>query len=124
MAHSSLKESSVMRTCCTLLALWAGLGLGPAALAQPTAPAREDAERVEQLIKQLSSTKFAEREKATKEIEALGSAALEPLRKAARGEDPEARMRAAKVLKALEEKVAAADLLAPTRVRLVCKDTP
>lgn len=56
------------------------------------------AEEVERLVEQLGHPKFAERERAARELIATGLPAFAPLRSAANHPDPEIRFRAAKVL--------------------------
>lgn len=98
---------------------------GPSSGARPDeAPPAPDAARIAELIGQLGSDTFADREKATKELEAIGAPALDALRKAARDDEPERRKRAEGLVKKIEGRVEAAKLLAPRRVRLSYKDTP
>jgi uncharacterized protein (TIGR03067 family) len=66
-----------------------------------------DAERVATLIKQLGADEFAQREAASKELEAIGEPALAPLREAAKsGRDAEVRLRAAQIIKAIAVRTA------------------
>ncbi|HEV3204765.1 MAG TPA: hypothetical protein VGY77_10290, partial [Gemmataceae bacterium] len=51
-------------------------------------------DRINKLIEQLGSNQFKEREEATKALEALGTAALEPLQKAIKNSDVEIQRRA------------------------------
>lgn len=61
-------------------------------------------DRVPRLIQQLGDDSFVAREAASKELEAIGDAALEALRKAASAaKDPEIRQRAAGVIQAIAE---------------------
>lgn len=64
------------------------------------APRQRDG--IDELIKNLASETFRVREDASRELWATGQAALEPLREAARSEDPERAMRAAEVVEKLE----------------------
>ena len=102
------------------------LGLGLAVLL--AAPARTadnvDPERIGKLIKQLGSAEFAEREKASKELDAIGTPALEPLQKALKSDDAEVRLRAEDLVKKIEKRLQSEKILTPTRIRLVYKDTP
>jgi hypothetical protein len=98
--------------------------LGLAALAAPSVPAADRAATVAGLIDQLGHQEFAEREKASRDLEALGPAALEPLRQAARSDDPEVRRRAGDLVRRLEARLLSEKILAPTRVRLNYKDVP
>jgi hypothetical protein len=100
------------------------LGLGAVAVLPAPAADKADAERIAKLIKQLASDSFAEREKATDDLDAIGLPALEALRKAAQSEELEVRMRAGRIVAKLEKQLESAKLLAATKVRLVCKDTP
>ncbi len=68
---------------------------------KPSAVAPE-AERIQPLVRQLDSDDFAEREKATRELEKVGAPALGALRKAASAGSPEVRRRAADLLRRLE----------------------
>ncbi len=105
-----------------LLAL--GLGLG-VLMAAPAADApKADAEHIAKLVKQLGSDSFEDREKAAKELETLGTAALPALRTAAKADDAEVRMRAQAIIQKTERKAAAEKLLAATKVKLSFKDTP
>lgn len=62
--------------------------------------------QVERLIHQLGSAQFAERKGAAKELERVGEAALEPLRKAASGDkDAEVRRRARTLSAKLEKRL-------------------
>ena len=96
------------------------LCLGIAVTGQEKAPP----DRATTLIHQLGSKRFAEREQATRALDALGPVALDALRKATRHKSLEVRRRAQTLLRKIERRVAAARLLAPARVRLVYKDTP
>ncbi|HWY85086.1 MAG TPA: hypothetical protein VNX28_00085, partial [Gemmataceae bacterium] len=79
---------------------------------------------IAQLITQLGSDSFADREKATKELEKIGTPALDALRKATQGDDPERKRRAAQLVSKIEARVLEAAMLAARRVHLVYKDTP
>ena len=92
------------------------------ALAQESAGQKDD--RVTQLIKQLGSTKYSEREKAQRELEQIGMPALEPLRKATKDNDLEVSRRSQELVKKLVDKITAQALLAPKMVNLSFKDTP
>jgi len=106
------------------LSLVVGLALAGYALLQPSAAAGQDDDRVAQLITQLGNSKYAEREKAQRDLEVLGMPALEQLRKAVNDADLEISRRSQELLKKLEDKLAAAILLAPKKVKLSFKDTP
>ncbi len=76
------------------------------------------------LVGQLGSPRFAERERATRELEALGPAALDALRRAAREGSLEVRRRAAALVRKIERRAETARFLAPTKLRLAFKDVP
>jgi hypothetical protein len=59
---------------------------------------------VARLIAQLGSERFAEREGATRQLEAAGESALGALRKALTSDDLEVRRRAKRLVAALERK--------------------
>lgn len=80
--------------------------------------------RAEELVRQLGSSQFPQREKAHKELEAMGLPALEALRKAIMSADLETSRRASDLVRKLEEKEATANLLAPRMVHLHVKDMP
>jgi hypothetical protein len=81
-------------------------------------------EKIDKLIQQMGSGSFSEREKATKELEAIGLPALKGLRQAARSDDTEVRKRAGDLLLKIERRAESQRVLAPRRVHLVYKDTP
>ncbi len=83
-----------------------------------------DAARLRALIHQLGSESFAERARARAELEAIGAAALEPLRAALKHSDLETARRAAELIRVIEERELTARLLAPHKVRLVLDDVP
>jgi hypothetical protein len=113
-----------MRHSSWILALIVALGPAVAARADDPPPAKVDAEKIDKLIKQLNSNKFSERVLATRELDAIGVPALEALRKAAKSDGAEVSKRAAELIKKIEERTLTSTLLAPTRLRLVFKDTP
>jgi hypothetical protein len=61
-----------------------------------------DAAAIVKLVQRLGDPKFAEREKATKALKAIGFPALGALRKAAKGKDAEVAQRASRLIKVLE----------------------
>jgi hypothetical protein len=79
---------------------------------------------IQQLIKQLGSPKYQERDQATRLLEKLEAKALDELRRAARAKDPEVSKRATLLVQKIEKKLETELTLAPTKVHLVCKDTP
>jgi hypothetical protein len=108
-----------------LLALLAGLGLTTlSSLPAPAADPRPSAAKLRQLIDQLGSASFTEREEATAALDAAGEPALPGLRKAVESDDAEVRRRAGDLLKKIEQRVDAEHLLAPAKVKLWFKDTP
>lgn len=106
------------------LTLAVGLGWGAIALTQEGDPLARDAQRIADLVKQLGSSKFAEREKAKKELEAIGNPALEALRKATKDENLETVKRAQELLRKIEDRMLTADLLNPKKIRINVKDQP
>jgi hypothetical protein len=118
-----LKECKIMRTRCLLLLLL-GLGLGLLAGLPTTAAEKADAEKIAQLIEQMGSKSFTQREKAMQALDQIGAPALEALRKAAKSSDPEISHRAAELVKKIEQQNQGERILAPSRIRLVYKDTP
>ena len=64
----------------------------------------EETKQVESLIQQLGDDDFTKRDSASKELEALGDKAIPLLRKAAEGDDAEARWRAQLILAAPQRK--------------------
>jgi WD40 repeat protein len=65
-----------------------------------------DGTELDQLIQQLGSPKFAEREAATKALEAIGEPAIDALRRAAAtSEDAEVRRRARQLIKVIEDRI-------------------
>jgi RNA polymerase sigma factor (sigma-70 family) len=97
---------------------------GVAADGPPAASGAKEESKIAGLIERLGSDSFAEREKATKDLEEVGIAALAALRKAAKSEDPERRKRANELLKKIEVVAEREEALKPKRLRLVYKDTP
>jgi hypothetical protein len=81
-----------------------------------------DAEKIEKLIAQLGSAVFMERAAASRALEAMGAPALEALRQAASGTEPEARRRAEELVARIERRIQTQQLLKPTTVHLVCRD--
>ncbi len=109
--------------------LIAGLVLGLsfgilAALPIGAAEPEADAAKIAKLIEQLGSGNFDQREKATKELGAIGTPALEALRKAAKSEDAEIKLRSTDLVKIIEKRAETENTLKPTRVHLICKDMP
>src|SRR4051812_42144161 len=86
------------------------LGMTSLALTKPassTPPQNTDRNHIGELIQQLGSSKFQERNAAQKELEAIGAPALEQLKKLP-GTDPETSKRATELIRKIEDKIATA----------------
>jgi hypothetical protein len=111
------------------LLLAAGIGTGwaaagdPPAVKKPTAK-QAAAEHVARLVADLSSDDFETRQRAARELEALGPAVGPALQKAVAAGDPEVRRLALDVAAKIARKTEAAEVLEPKRLRLVYKDVP
>lgn len=82
-------------------------------------------ERIEKLIAQLGSAAYAEREQATKELRAIGEAALSALKEAAeKTSDPEIKRRASDLVRVIEAELAAELLRRPTLISVAYHNTP
>src|SRR5262249_24765253 len=104
----------------SLLAVLASLWL----LAGPAAAEKDAGKQIDKLIEQPGSSSFQERETGTKALDAIGTPALEKLRKAAQGDDAEVSRRAADFVKRIEKRGETSRVLAPKRVHLVYEDAP
>jgi hypothetical protein len=93
-------------------------------VAPQTPPGATDKERLAQLVTQLGSKQYAQREQASRELDALGSDALAVLRKALKSSDLEVRRRAQALVQKIEKRLETAKLLTPRTLRLVYKETP
>jgi hypothetical protein len=111
-----------MRTRFSGLALILCLGLGTLLVIPTGAAEPADAKKIEKLIERLGGDDFADREKATAELDALGAAALPALKKATDNKDVEVSKRAADLVAKIEKRGEAVRLLAPKKVHLVYKD--
>lgn len=110
---------------CIIGAVAVCLALGSYALTKPAPVIRDgDTQRIDELVQKLGSSKFAERNLAQKELEAIGAPALDALRKAAKDGDLETTKRAADLVRKLEDRIFTAQLLTPRRVHLKVKDMP
>ena len=104
-----------------LLMAWALIPLATKPLEHgPVARASGSAE----LIVKLGSRDYRERESATKALDALGSLALQDLRKAAHDKDPEVRRRAETLVETIERREETARLLAPRLVHIKARNVP
>jgi hypothetical protein len=104
------------------LALMLGVSLGLSVLARAEQP--ENDKKVAALIEKLGSGDFEDRENATEELDKLGLAALEALKKASQSADAEVRRRAEELVVKIEKREASTLILKPTRVTLSLKDVP
>jgi hypothetical protein len=77
-----------------------------------------DNDRLEALVRKLGSSSFVQREKARKELEAIGTSALEPLRRAKKTADAETNRRIAELIRLFEEQVLIRQILEPKQVHL------
>jgi len=111
-----------MRKWLSLLALLVGVSVFVVSTQPSAVGADDDKDRVGQLIKQLGSPKFAVRDRAKRELEAMGPAALEALRQASKSNDMEISRRAGELIKRFEDKIATDSLLAPKKVNLNLKN--
>jgi hypothetical protein len=111
-----------MRILICSLALLGGLAVVPAFLADEGGAGKADPARIEKLIKDLGSERFAERTRAQKELKLIGEPALEELRKAAKSDDAEASRIAGELVKSIESQKETAGALTPKRVHLKVKD--
>lgn len=73
---------------------------------------------VANLVNQLGSARFADRQAAARALEELGPTALDEIRRAAADGDPDVRRQCEDLIRRLELKAASSRLLAPKRVRL------
>lgn len=83
-----------------------------------------NAEQIDELIGQLSSRRYSLREEAQQKLAALGMDALDALREAIKSDDMETSRRAKELVEKLESEIHTANILQPTLVHLVYKDTP
>ncbi len=113
-----------MRIPTWIATLCLALVLGTTSIFSAVPTENAQAARIAQLISQLGSEQYAEREAAARALDTIGPPAVEALRKAAASDDPEIRRRAQALVGQIEKRSEAARLLAPKRVRLVYQDTP
>jgi hypothetical protein len=113
-----------MRTAIFVLTCVLGSLLAPADGARAADKGNDPSNRVGRLITQLGNDAFVQREAAMKQLEAIGPPALEALRKSVNSPDPEIKRRVRELVQRLEKRAETEKALAPTKVRLSCKDTP
>jgi hypothetical protein len=106
-----------------LLALGLGLAIFANNSSSRQAAADEQSDRIERLVKQLGASKFADRERAQRELRAIGVPALDALKKAS-GDGGEKGRRARDLVIELQQQALIDQVLAPKKVRLNLKDTP
>src|SRR5947209_3991220 len=99
-------------------------GLAGAWLSAAAAAEAVTADRAERLVARLGSGAFRDREAATRELDSLGPAALDVLRRAAVSADPETRRRAADLVRRIDERLAAARILTAALIEFDYKDRP
>jgi hypothetical protein len=83
-----------------------------------------DGKRLKELITQLGSREFREREEATTKLIAVGASALELLQNATSNSDAEIRRRASWAIERIERKIETDRLLKPKKVHLSYQNTP
>jgi hypothetical protein len=108
----------------TILAFASLLTMAPGATVLAGSPSSIDHRQVVELIAQLGSTRFQDREAATHALEAIGGPALEALERAALSNDPEVGRRAQNLAHSVRRQLDTAHFLEPLRVRLVYHETP
>ncbi len=82
----------------------------------------QEPERIDALVRKLGSAAFVQREQARKEIEAIGPAALETLRRAGKTSDVETARRLAELIGRFEEQLLTQQILAPKVLDLYIMD--
>src|SRR5262245_30412274 len=107
----------------TLIVVLVVLGAITACRRSADAADPKEAARIQELIGQLDSDAFAERDRAAKELEALGPAALPALRRVLKSSPPlDLQRRVESLVRSIEDLELAAKLRAPGRVRLILKE--
>src|SRR5439155_19989928 len=81
-------------------------------------------DQIARLVAQLGSARFAEREAATRALDAIGDAALDALKTAATAADAETRRRASELLDRIGQRNMVARLLKPTSIALDFNNVP
>ena len=114
-----------------LMVLGLALGLAVLLLASAGAADKPAAKQIAQLIEQLGSNSYEEREQATKKLAEIGMPALDALRKALASGDPEIQKRAEELIHRLDAQIQqearraeSAKLLTASKIHLVYKETP
>ncbi len=107
----------------TILFLTLLVGMGGAVSAAPAEPTSQQS-RIVDLINQLGSKNYRERDAATKELDAIGAPAMDALRAASKNLDMEIADRAAALVVKIEQRAENARLIAPTYVELTLQDSP
>jgi hypothetical protein len=102
------------------------LVFGLVALVAVPTPAADapDAAKINKLIEQMGSDTFEDREKATAALDTIGVPALEALRKASKSTDMEIAHRSEELVRKIEKRLESVNVLKPTMVHLVYKETP
>ena len=85
---------------------------------QTPAAASPDHARIASLVRKLGSSSFVQREKSRRELEAIGTPALEPLRRVNKTADAETNRRIAELIRLFEEQLLTRQILAPKEVHL------
>jgi hypothetical protein len=109
----SLKQEAVMNRARWTFAIFSLFVFASWMSAQPAAP-----ERIDGLVRKLGSASFVQREQARKELETIGPAALDALRRAARTSDVETGRRLADLIGRFEEQLLTQQILAPKMIDL------
>src|SRR4051794_2831547 len=99
------RSPSVPRQARALCPLLLGVGMTLALPALTAGAETPTPAEVRRLITQLGSDEFAEREAATRRLEAIGAPALPALHQAAASQDPEVRRRAGQVIPAIHARL-------------------
>jgi hypothetical protein len=102
---------------CTLAVLLC-LALPSWGFGQTPTTASPDHDRIDALVRKLGSSSFLQREQARKELEAIGTPALEPLRRAKKTTDTEANRRIDELIRLFEEQTLTRQILTPKQVHL------
>jgi hypothetical protein len=94
------------------------LAIGSWGHGQTPPPENPDNARIEALVRKLGSSSFVLREQSRKELEAIGTPALEPLRRVKNTSDAETNRRIAELIRRFEEQILTRQILAPKEVHL------